>query len=458
MLKLCFLILLLPSLLKAQPYNCTFKAPIININFGKGTPTDLNSASSYFYSRVSHSCPSDGHYTYAPYTSDCFRGDWITLAEDHTPGDASGNMMIVNSSYRTGEFFGTFVPPLEPNKTYEFSIWMLNVCKPTDKCPYPLLPNLIIRLLTAAGKTVMTLETGELIRKGTADWSQHKVMFKSPAGNERYYLSMVNTAPGGCGNDFALDDIIIRECEVQETTKTKSTSTSANKKLVAVKPGTKPTEVAKKDAIVNSTPVTINKPATTKEVGDKPKSKPVINSKPPAKTSTDLAKNRTPVKQNAPVKESGPASSTIPQIANASVPGADSVSKPVVKAKPQVFAPPPPALRERENPLVKKIETEAGEIKIDLYDNGEIDGDTVTIYHNNTMVVSRARLSQKPVTLRIAVDPDQPHHELVMVANNLGSIPPNTSLMIVTAGTKRYEVYISSNEQNNAKVVVDLKK
>jgi hypothetical protein len=44
-----------------------------------------------------------------------------------------------------------------------------------------------------------------------------------------------------------------------------------------------------------------------------------------------------------------------------------------------------------------------------------------------------------------------------MVAENLGSIPPNTSLMIVTAGTKRYEVYISSNEQRNAKVILDLK-
>ena len=98
MLKPWFLILLLPSLLKAQPYNCTFKAPVITINFGTGNYTDLNSASAYFYSRVTHSCPSDGHYTYVPSTSDCFRGDWITLAEDHTPGDASGNMLIVNSS------------------------------------------------------------------------------------------------------------------------------------------------------------------------------------------------------------------------------------------------------------------------------------------------------------------------------------------------------------------------
>ena len=74
------------------------------------------------------------------------------------------------------------------------------------------------------------------------------------------------------------------------------------------------------------------------------------------------------------------------------------------------------------------------------------------------MVLSRARLSAKALTLKITIDANNPHHELVMVANNLGSIPPNTSLMVVTAGSNRYEVFISSNEQNNAKVVFDLKK
>jgi hypothetical protein len=106
---------------------------------------------------------------------------------------------------------------------------------------------------------------------------------------------------------------------------------------------------------------------------------------------------------------------------------------------------------------VRQIQIPAGELKIDLYDNGEIDGDTVTIYHNNELVVSKARLSQKPVTIRIMVDRDHPHHELIMVADNLGSIPPNTSLMIVTAKDKRYEVFISSTEQKNARVNIDLK-
>jgi hypothetical protein len=73
------------------------------------------------------------------------------------------------------------------------------------------------------------------------------------------------------------------------------------------------------------------------------------------------------------------------------------------------------------------------------------------------LIISEQRLSQKPLTFRIQVDEAQPHHELVMVAHNLGSIPPNTSLMIITAKDKRHQVFISSTEQKNAKVVINLR-
>jgi hypothetical protein len=43
----------------------------------------------------------------------------------------------------------------------------------------------------------------------------------------------------------------------------------------------------------------------------------------------------------------------------------------------------------------------------------------------------------------------------VVVADNLGDIPPNTALMVVTAGRERYEVFLASNEKTNAKVVIN---
>lgn len=134
------------------------------------------------------------------------------------------------------------------------------------------------------------------------------------------------------------------------------------------------------------------------------------------------------------------------------------VSEPAAtKSIEQTFIiPVPKVIETRANPIIKEIFTEEAELNIELYDNGEIDGDTVSIFHNNKLVINRAGISTKPVSLKIKVDQANPHHELVMVADNLGRIPPNTSLMIITAGKKRYEIFISSSEQKNAKILIDL--
>jgi len=50
------------------------------------------------------------------------------------------------------------------------------------------------------------------------------------------------------------------------------------------------------------------------------------------------------------------------------------------------------------------------------------------------------------------LDEDNPDHVLVMVAENMGRIPPNTSLMIIQDGDRRFQVSISSTEQKNAMV------
>jgi hypothetical protein len=116
----------------------------------------------------------------------------------------------------------------------------------------------------------------------------------------------------------------------------------------------------------------------------------------------------------------------------------------------------PAVIKLRSNPVVRRLQVAEGDVKIELYDNGEIDGDTVSVYHNNSLVVSKQGLARKPISFSIPVSKLQPHHELVMVAENLGSIPPNTSLMIVTVKDKRYEVFISSTEKQNAKIVIEL--
>ena len=441
MKTLLFLLLIHHFQLKAQTADCTFKPPAITINFGTGNVRDLNAGGTAAYQPVSSSCPTDGHYTYTSYTSDCFRSDWITLAEDHTPGDVSGNMMLVNASYRNGYFLSTAINGLKAGTLYEFGIWMTNVCKLSDKCPFPLLPDITIRLHTPEGKVVAQLETGELIRRLSPQWTQYKMMFTAPTGNTNLILTMIDNVPGGCGNDFALDDITFREC-----IKRPPPAAAKRKTPAAVEKNTsRPKPAAKKEPAmaktVKKSDTAAVKPAVKKETVV---TKPVVKKQAPASKPVSKPASKPAVKTDTPVSK--------PQ---ADLP---KLSAPVIKQKPTASLPVPPAIAKRASTLFKQIETEAGDIKIDLYDNGEIDGDTVTIYHNNSLLVRKARLSQQPISFHIPIDIEHPHHELVMVAENLGSIPPNTSLMIVTAGTKRYEVYISSTEQRNAKVILDLKK
>lgn len=101
---------------------------------------------------------------------------------------------------------------------------------------------------------------------------------------------------------------------------------------------------------------------------------------------------------------------------------------------------------------IQEIKVDTGIIRLDFYDNAQIDGDSITILLNNQVIASHQLLTAKPTTIEIRVDLINREQELEMVAENLGSIPPNTALLIVTAGTKRYRLYLSSIEKRNAMV------
>lgn len=110
-----------------------------------------------------------------------------------------------------------------------------------------------------------------------------------------------------------------------------------------------------------------------------------------------------------------------------------------VKALPET-----PKFEKRENAVLKTVVVENATVKIELYDNGEVDGDSVSIFYNGKVLLAHKMLSTKAITLEIPVNSDEVN-ELVMYADNLGTIPPNTALMIVYDGTKRYEVRITSD-------------
>jgi hypothetical protein len=192
------------------------------------------------------------------------------------------------------------------------------------------------------------------------------------------------------------------------------------------------------------TPKTSITPKENKPLAPPPTTKPAV--KPPAKTKTETNRTTTNTKP-----------SVIPERKNIDVPTVRDttlVKKNDVKRIDPVTIPSvtPVVLKTRQNELMKSLVVNSPDVTVKLYDNGEVDDDTISVYLDKKLVLAKKRLTASPLILKLKMDEENPNHELVMVADNLGRIPPNTSLMIVEAGDQRFEVRITSTEQKNALV------
>jgi hypothetical protein len=108
-------------------------------------------------------------------------------------------------------------------------------------------------------------------------------------------------------------------------------------------------------------------------------------------------------------------------------------------------------LQPRADSLVNTVTLHSADVKIDLYDDGVIDGDTVTVFINNKLLLYRQMLTDRPLTIHFNAFPNT-QYELVMYADNLGTIPPNTALLMVTSGSEKYKAFLSSSEQTSATI------
>jgi hypothetical protein len=105
---------------------------------------------------------------------------------------------------------------------------------------------------------------------------------------------------------------------------------------------------------------------------------------------------------------------------------------------------------------IKTIEIKNNKIEVDIYDDGEVDNDIVSLYFNKKLLVDKKSLSTNPHSITLTIEPGKTN-ELLLFADNLGTIPPNTALMIITDGKTRHEVRLSADLKNNALVRFELK-
>ena len=106
----------------------------------------------------------------------------------------------------------------------------------------------------------------------------------------------------------------------------------------------------------------------------------------------------------------------------------------------------------RKEVLNQVLEVESDSVRLSFYDNGDIDGDSISIFVNKRMVLTHQELAAKAMNVYLRLDSTLLDTEISMFAENLGKFPPNTALMVVTDGVHRYEVFMSSSLTENSTI------
>jgi len=112
----------------------------------------------------------------------------------------------------------------------------------------------------------------------------------------------------------------------------------------------------------------------------------------------------------------------------------------------------------REKVVTEELVVNSDTLMVDFYDNGEIDGDSISVFFNDQLLAFNRILSKRSIHFDLVLDPTKEINELTMFADNLGSIAPNTALMLVNDGKKRYELRLTSNLEKSATIKLKRKK
>lgn len=164
-------------------------------------------------------------------------------AADTVNNSSAGYMLVINASYRIDSAFQQTISGLCPNTYYEISCWMRNIC---SKCGCDSMgrgPSTAGYIPTAAGDSSgvypnLTMEvdgtdyytTGDL--KYTGQWVKKGFTFLTGPTQTSFTLKFFNNAPGGGGNDWALDDIAVATCYPNLTVNPTPTYTTCSGNVV----------------------------------------------------------------------------------------------------------------------------------------------------------------------------------------------------------------------------------
>jgi gliding motility-associated-like protein len=207
------LVLLFSIVSNAQVCTGSFGDPIIKFTFGAGIdlygPPLPNGVTDLTY--VKNNCPEGGSAgSYAIVHGpgfDCFNGDWVNFAADHTPEDPDGFFMLIHASNSPSDFFVQAVDGLCPSTSYQVGASIMNMASRSGEVP----PNLTFSIEQKDGTLIQRFHTGDVpLVKPPQWWNDYAFYFTTPPGVSSVVIRITNNALGGNGNSLALDDIVFR--------------------------------------------------------------------------------------------------------------------------------------------------------------------------------------------------------------------------------------------------------
>ncbi len=108
--------------------------------------------------------------------------------------------------------------------------------------------------------------------------------------------------------------------------------------------------------------------------------------------------------------------------------------------------------KRKEVVLPQELLVDSDSLRLTFYDNGIVDGDSISVFFNKQPVATHQSLTERGIIFYTVLDSTKPYNEISMFAENLGTIAPNTALMVITDGVNRYEVFLSSSLIQNSTI------
>lgn len=219
-------------------------------------------------------------------------------------------------------------------------------------------------------------------------------------------------------------------------------------KTTLAKAEIKPTPVTEQPVVKKPEPVAKEKPATEQPIV---KTVPVVKEQPV--TQKPIAKTTTPVKEQpvvklTPVVKQQPTTEKIVK-----QPEPVAVKKPEEKISASLTANSAVDVQKRAIETIETLYFKTDSLVLTLYDNGEVDGDTVSVLMNGKLIMPRVGLSTNAVRKTIYITDVQDSIQIIMYAETLGSLPPNTGLLIVYDGTERHEIRFKGDMERSSAIM-----